>query len=74
VIDAGQNRQVTLRRAPRYRAFVLSGAALGALALLLVGVVARHRFESAVSVYLGLAGLLIGGLAGAGGALLAERR
>jgi hypothetical protein len=69
--------QVRLRRAPRYRAFVATGALLGALA----GIVARlllgdsgSVFSSATTTgYLAAIGLLLGGLLGAAVAVLADR-
>ncbi len=69
--------QVRLRRAPRYRAFVVAGAVLGALA----GLVAwsllgdpDSRFSArATAGYLAAIGLLLGGLLGAAVAVLVER-
>ncbi len=69
-------QQVRIRRAPRYRAFTLSGIVLGMIA---GAVLAGTRPPSGVStsatmVYLVLGLALIGGLVGAGVALLLERR
>jgi hypothetical protein len=68
---------VRIRRAPRYRAFVLVGAILG----LVVGVVASIVLGggpgafSAVTLtgYVGVIGLLLGGLLGGAVAVLVER-
>jgi hypothetical protein len=69
--------QVRLRRAPRYRAFVGTGALLGAL----VGVLARLLLGDPGSVfssgtttgYLAAIGLLLGALLGGAVAVLADR-
>ena len=66
-----------VRRAPRYRAFVLTGVAAGLLAALAVGV--AHAVTAGTSVGSGLVYLLlgfglIGSLVGAGSAVLVERR
>ncbi len=69
--------QVRLRRAPRYRAFVLLGAVLGVIA----GVVASllladpgYRFSLGTTTgYLAAIGLLLGGLLGGTVAVLVER-
>ena len=69
--------QVRLRRAPRYRAFVVTGALLGAVA----GIVARLLLGDPASVfsagttagYLAAIGLLLGGLLGGAVAVLVER-
>lgn len=69
--------QVRLRRAPRYRVFVLLGALVGVV--LGVGVaVARSAGDGlfsagTVSAYLGGIGLLLGALAGAAVAVLLDR-
>jgi hypothetical protein len=68
---------VRIRRAPRYRAFVLVGAILG----LVVGAVASIVLGggpgtfSAVTLtgYVGVIGLLLGGLLGGAVAVLVER-
>ena len=68
---------VRLRRAPRYRAFVGTGAVLGAV----VGIVARLLLGDPASVfsaatttgYLAAIGLLLGGLIGGVVAVLVER-
>ena len=75
--EAAEPVQVRLRRAPRYRAFVATGALLGALA----GIVTRlllgdsgSVFSSATTTgYLAAIGLLLGGLLGAAVAVLADR-
>jgi hypothetical protein len=69
--------QVTLRHAPRYRAFVFTGIAIGVIAaLMLVTVIPVAGGASArtVFIYLALPLALFGGLGGAGVALLVERR
>ena len=69
--------QVTLRHAPRYRAFVFTGVAIGVIAaLVLVTVlpVAGGASARTVFTYLALPLALLGGLGGAGVALLVERR
>ena len=69
--------QVRLRRAPRYRAFVLTGAVLGALAgivaSLLLGDPASLFSSGTTSGYLAAIGLLLGGLLGGAVAVLVER-
>jgi hypothetical protein len=69
--------QVQLRRAPRYRAFVATGAVLGVVAGVLVTLVLAGGdsiFSTGTVVgYLGAIGLLLGALAGAGAAVLADR-
>ena len=68
---------VRLRRAPRYRAFVGTGAVLGAIA----GIVARLLLGDPASLfsagttagYLAAIGLLLGGLLGGAVAVLVER-
>jgi hypothetical protein len=69
--------EVVLRRAPRYRPFVGSGAALGAVLMLVSGLVAVRgkAFTTAMlPLDLLLIGALLGGLVGAAAALLLERR
>ncbi len=69
--------QVRLRRAPRYRAFVIAGAVVGVIA----GVVASllladpgYRFSLGTTTgYLAAIGLLLGGLLGGAVAVLVER-
>jgi hypothetical protein len=71
--------QVMLRRAPRYRAFVLTGALAGLIA---AAVVVFGRFlplhqgydAGTVFLYFALAFVLFGGLFGAVAAIFAERR
>jgi len=73
----GAMTQVRLRRAPRYRAFVLTGTALGLIAAgVLVTVLPVHPGASSWTVFLYLAlGLgVIGALLGAVSAVLVERR
>jgi hypothetical protein len=75
--DAPRPVQVQIRRAPRYRSFVLAGAVIGALAGVITTAVTGDgdaRFSpTTVMGYLGAVGLLIGGLLGAGVAVLVER-
>ena len=69
--------QVRLRRAPRYRVFVGTGAVLGAIA----GIVARLLLGDPASLfsagtttgYLAAIGLLLGGLLGGAVAVLVDR-
>lgn len=73
---APQPRQVELRRAPRYRAFVLTGALAGVLAALVVSrLTADDPQFSAGSIlgYLAVILGLIGGVLGGGVAILVER-
>jgi hypothetical protein len=69
--------QVRVRRAPKYRSFVLAGAVIGALAGVITTAVmgeADARFSpTTVMGYLGAIGLLVGGLLGAAVAVLVER-
>lgn len=69
--------RVRVRRAPRYRPFVLTGALLGVVVGLVVSSVfgtSIERFPTPVLVgYLAVIGLLVGGVLGAGAAVLAER-
>jgi len=68
---------VVLRRAPRYRPFVGSGMAVGAVVLLAAGLVAVRGagFSTLMVPFdLVLVGILVGGLVGAGLALALERR
>ena len=66
-----------MRRAPRYRAFVATGAVLGVVAGVLVAVVLAGGdsiFSMGTVVgYVGAIGLLLGALAGAAAAVLADR-
>jgi hypothetical protein len=74
--DAGP-RPVSLRRAPRYRAFVGTGAVIGVVfAVLLTGLFPDGGRYSAVAVmgYLAAALALVGGLVGGAAAVLLERR
>jgi gas vesicle protein len=70
--------QVTLRRAPRYRAFVLTGALLGVIvgivASLLLGDPASLFSAPTTTGYLAAIGLLLGALLGGAVAVLVERR
>ena len=69
--------QVRLRRAPRYRAFVVTGAVLGALAgivaSLLLGDPDSLFSARTTTAYLAAIGLLLGGLLGGAVAVLVER-
>jgi hypothetical protein len=69
---------VRIRRAPRYRAFVLVGAILGLVAGALTSIVlggGSGAFSpTTVTGYVGVIGLLVGGLLGAAVAVLVERR
>ena len=68
---------VTLRRAPRYRAFIGTGAAIGViLGVVLTGAFPDdgHFSTAAVTGYLAVSLALVGALAGAGAAVLLERR
>jgi hypothetical protein len=69
---------VRIRRAPRYRAFVLAGAILGlvagAVASIVLGGGSGAFSPSTVTGYIGAIGLLLGGLLGAAVAILVERR
>jgi hypothetical protein len=68
---------VHLRRAPRYRAFVLAGAILGLVAGVVASIVlggGDAPFSSTtLTGYVGAIGLLVGGLVGAAVAVLVER-
>jgi hypothetical protein len=68
---------VRLRRAPRYRAFVGTGALLGAiggiLARLLLGDPGSLFSAGTTTGYLAAIGLLLGGLLGGAVAVLVER-
>ena len=69
--------RVRLRRAPRYRAFVVAGAVLGAIAgivaSLLLGDPASLFSAGATTGYLAAIGLLLGALVGGAVAVLVER-
>lgn len=77
VPSAPEPRQVRLRRAPRYRAFVAAGALVGVV----VGIVASTLLgntgsffpETTLTGYLATIGLLLGCLLGGLVAVLAER-
>jgi hypothetical protein len=74
-----QAMQILVRRAPRYRAFVLTGVLIGVIAAAAVvfsGLLPLHQVSSAGTVFLYflLAFSLFGGLLGAGAAILVERR
>jgi hypothetical protein len=70
--------QVRIRRAPRYRAFVLAGAVLGLIAGAVTSIVLGGGdapfSPTTVTGYVGVIGLLIGGLLGAAVAIVIERR
>jgi len=69
--------QVNVRRAPRYRAFVATGAVLGVVAGVLVTLALAGGdsifSKGTVIGYLAAIGLLLGALTGAGAAVLADR-
>ena len=69
--------RVTLRRAPRYRAFVVAGAVVGVvvgvLAALLLGDPGSLFSRGATTGYLAAIGLLLGALLGGVAAVLADR-
>jgi hypothetical protein len=68
---------VTRRRAPRYRAFGLTGGLVGVAAGLVLGLVPEPAGEytrQAIAGYFATALGLVGALLGLGVALLAERR
>jgi len=69
---------VRIRRAPRYRAFVLVGAILGLLAGAVASIVLGGGSDTfsptTLTGYVGAIGLLLGGLLGAAVAILVERR
>ena len=70
-------RQLRLRRAPRYRAFVLSGVVLGLLVAVLVTVLAPDPDDGqsrSVLGYLAVSLGFFGALLGVAAALLTERR
>ena len=68
---------VRIRRAPKYRSFVVAGAVLGVIAAVVTTAVLGNgdaRFSpSTVTGYLAAIGLLIGGLLGAAVAVLVDR-
>ena len=69
--------KVQLRRAPRYRAFVFTGALIGMVVATVLATVlplAEGSSLKTVFLYFALPLGLIGGLAGAGAAILVERR
>jgi hypothetical protein len=70
--------QVRIRRAPRYRAFVIVGAILGlvagAVTSIALGAGSGAFSPTTVTGYIGVIGLLLGGLLGAAVAILVERR
>jgi hypothetical protein len=69
--------QVRVRRAPRYRAFVLTGALIGAIAgivaSLLLGDPTSLFSSGTTTGYLAAIGLLLGALLGGAVAVLVER-
>ena len=79
----------TVRRAPRYRAFVVAGALLGMVVAVTaalvtsagsgvgegsVGVLPFLDGQNGVRVVMAVTGILLGGLVGAGAAVVADRR
>jgi hypothetical protein len=68
---------VRIRRAPRYRAFVLVGAILGlvagAVASIVLGGGPGNFSPASLTGYVGVIGLLLGGLLGGAVAVLVER-
>lgn len=71
--------QVTLRRAPRYRAFVLTGVLVGVIGAAVITfarilTVPEGYSAKVIFLYFALGLALLGGLAGAGAAVLTERR
>jgi hypothetical protein len=73
---APEPRQVRLRRAPRYRAFVLTGVMAGVLVALVVSRLTADAPEFSSGSILGYLAVilgLIGGVLGAGVAILVER-
>ncbi|MGL5828531.1 MAG: hypothetical protein ACRC0L_03055 [Angustibacter sp.] len=76
-LEPGPPREVTVRRAPRYLAFVISGVLLGCALGLLAGLLSSGSSETstlALYGYLAVIAGLLGGAAGAAVALLIERR
>ncbi len=70
---------VTMRRAPRFVPFILSGAGLGALLALAVALwlpdpSALEVGSRAIAGYLVAIGALLGGVLGGGAAVVADRR
>jgi hypothetical protein len=73
----GPPRQLRLRRAPRYRAFAVTGALLGAALGVVLALLNPAEAEYSMRTIVGYAAMtlaLIGGLLGAAVAVLAERR
>lgn len=70
--------QVTMRRAPRFGPFTITGAVVGALIGVVVAILAPGGASDTdartILQYFGAIGLLLGGVAGAGLAVLADRR
>lgn len=67
----------TLRRAPRYRAFVVAGAVLGLIVALVLVLVGVGRTEAGTGVVLGFVGAVLaltGAALGAVVAVLVDRR
>lgn len=76
IVDEPGPREVTMRRAPRYRAFVGTGAIIGVvLAVLLIALFPDDGRFSTASVlgYLAVSLGLVGGLLGGAVAVLVER-
>ena len=72
--------RVQVRRAPKFAAFTVSGAVIGLVIGLLVIALAPQPatptgFQPrSIALYLGMVGLLLGGVLGAGLAVLIDRR
>jgi hypothetical protein len=64
-------RQVTLRRAPRYRAFVLTGVGLGVALAAVLTVVFPNNGDFSVGALFGYVAVVLALLLGVAGALLA---
>jgi protein-S-isoprenylcysteine O-methyltransferase Ste14 len=75
--ESAEAARLRLRRAPRYRAFVLTGVVLGVLAALVAVALAPQSQDGATRSVLGYLAVSLGALGallGAAAALLVERR